>query len=475
MRAHLGTLRLALAVPALLASCRSPLPDARFGCVRDDDCPPEMRCGGDSLCRRALPATDAATPRDALPSDAPMSIDGAMTSDARSPLDDAARDAGLPDCGPPASREVTTVSGTITASTTWTCDTIWLLEGTVQVDDELTIEPGTRIEAGPLGVLVVGPEGRLLAEGTAAQPIVFASSGDTAAGAWGGVALLGRAPTNDPSRAVPGIPGEYGGSVVAHDCGRLRYVRIEGAGASSEGFALSGLELAGCGDATRVSYVQVEHAADRAFSIRGGSVPLDHVIATRSSGAGIRWENGWVGTAEFVVVEARGTAAGLEGNSGLDHDATPRSHPRIYHATLLGGGDPAIAVIVRRGSYLELSHTIVADWATAVIDARDAATYGGIASESVWIRDSIFFGVGPDGMTTTTGVDDNDAAVVSSPTNRIVDPGLMSRVPPIDLEPTSGSAATAAPAPPPPFDIGATFVGAVGPGDDWTAGWSTLP
>src|SRR5690606_13500288 len=133
-------------------------------------------------------------------------------------------------------------SGEIASDTTWTADNTYVLTNLTYVagGSTLTIEPGTVVQGREGSALVVTAGSRLVAEGTAEEPIVLTSAvaeGGRAPGDWGGVVLLGNAPINLPggTNQIEGIDptedrGTYGGTDAAHDCGSLRYVRIEFAG-----------------------------------------------------------------------------------------------------------------------------------------------------------------------------------------------------------------------------------------------------
>ncbi|MFA5806538.1 MAG: T9SS C-terminal target domain-containing protein, partial [Melioribacteraceae bacterium] len=69
------------------------------------------------------------------------------------------------------------VTGNITTNTTLTSDKTYILKGIVRVESgaTLTIQAGTKIygENSSQGSLVVKPGGKIMAEGTATNPIVF--------------------------------------------------------------------------------------------------------------------------------------------------------------------------------------------------------------------------------------------------------------------------------------------------------------
>ena len=82
---------------------------------------------------------------------------------------------------------VTVPSGDITANTTWNSNTIYKLDGFVYVKNNatLTIEAGTLIKgiSGKKATLIIERGSKIIARGTASQPIVFTS--DKAKGARG--------------------------------------------------------------------------------------------------------------------------------------------------------------------------------------------------------------------------------------------------------------------------------------------------
>lgn len=401
------------------------------------------------------------------------------------------------------------VSGDISVDTTWTSGTTYVLDDLSYVIDgaTLTIEPGTIIQGGGIGsALIVTRGSRLVAEGTAAAPIVFTSNieeGLRAPGDWGGVALLGGAPTNVDGPQLEGIEalggrGAYGGTDPAHDCGSLRYVRIEFAGFEfSTDNELNGLTLAGCGTSTSIDYVQVHRGSDDGIEVFGGTVDLRHILLTDIQDDSLDWDLGWTGRAQFLVVrhDAAASDAAFEADNGNPStDVTPRSEPTIYNATLIGSaGSGSPGVVLRRGTWGGIYNTIVSGFPVSGVDIRDALSVAGTAEEPprLSVMNSIFFQNGADGTEHAdadgTGDDDDDAGFDEDAflrregfANRFdVDPGLpdvQSETAP-SFVPAAGSAAASGGATPPDgLDTSATFVGAFEPGGaDWTSGWAAYP
>lgn len=114
----------------------------------------------------------------------------------------------------------------------------YLLKGWVYIADgaELTIEPGTIIKGDKQtkAALIAERGGKLIAKGTATEPIVFTSeeaAGSRKPGDWGGIILCGKAKNNQHEQQIEGGPRtKHGGSDDADNSGALSYVRIEFAG-----------------------------------------------------------------------------------------------------------------------------------------------------------------------------------------------------------------------------------------------------
>ncbi len=96
------------------------------------------------------------------------------------------------------------VTTNITNNTTWTANNVYLLQGQIYVQNGavLTIQPGTIVmgdKATTGSGLFVTQGSKLVAAGTASQPIVFTSNqpvNQRAPGDWGGIVLLGRSNSN---------------------------------------------------------------------------------------------------------------------------------------------------------------------------------------------------------------------------------------------------------------------------------------
>ncbi len=100
---------------------------------------------------------------------------------------------------------VVTVSGEITTDTEWEAEKTYFLQGFVYLKSPatLTIQAGTVIKGDKpsKGSLIIEKGAKIMAVGTAQDPIVFTSAqpaGQRSYGDWGGIIICGNAPINLP-------------------------------------------------------------------------------------------------------------------------------------------------------------------------------------------------------------------------------------------------------------------------------------
>jgi len=252
---------------------------------------------------------------------------------------------------------IVSLTGDLDTDAVLRADVTYRLEHTTYVaaGATLTIEPGTTIlgDVATRGTLVVRPGARIVAEGTRERPIVFTSSRapeDRRAGDWGGVLLLGRAPTNAqdaqgrPSLGhVEGLTdrGGFGGDRPDDDSGVLRWVRIEYGGVTiGPNNEINGLTLAGVGRGTRIDHVAVRHTTDDCFEFFGGTVDAHHLVCEAPGDDAFDFDLGYAGALQFLFAFALPTDSGANGIEA-DGDPSggsivPRTAPRIANATLCG-------------------------------------------------------------------------------------------------------------------------------------------
>jgi len=246
----------------------------------------------------------------------------------------------------------TVLVGTLVENKTLTADKEWTLKGYVYVPEgiTLTIEPGTVIKSdiAEKGALCIERGGKIIADGTASQPIVF-TSGQTnpQPGDWGGVILLGKATTNRITEPTieGGIGRPYGGNDDADNSGILRYVRVEYAGiAAFPGSEINAFTFGAVGSGTVVEYCESYYGNDDAFEFFGGTVNPKYLIAVGTADDDYDFDFGYRGTIQYAIskrdpqfVDGADAGNGIEcDNDGTGSTATPTTHPTLINFTLVG-------------------------------------------------------------------------------------------------------------------------------------------
>jgi len=245
----------------------------------------------------------------------------------------------------------TTLVGTLTENKTLTSDKEWTLKGYVYVPEgiTLTIEPGTVIKSdiAEKGALCVEMGGKIMAEGTASQPIVFTSGQSSPQpGDWGGVIILGKAVMNQGTGTIEGGVGrQYGGNNDDDNSGILKYVRIEYAGiAAFPNSEINGLTLGAVGRGTTIEYVECYYSNDDAFEFFGGTVSPKYLIAVATADDDYDFDFGYRGTVQYAIskrdpqfVDGADAGNGIEcDNDGAGSTNTPTTHPVLLNFTLVG-------------------------------------------------------------------------------------------------------------------------------------------
>jgi hypothetical protein len=189
------------------------------------------------------------------------------------------------------------LTGNIDTNTKLTKGNTYRLIGTVYVTNKavLTIEPGTVIRGDKesCGTLVITKGAKIIAEGTANDPIIFTSNNNISVrrpGDWGGIIILGDAPTNKIGGTgyldfnLDSALSFYGGEDSNSNSGILKYVRIEYSGHKINALKeLNGLSLAGVGKGTKFDFIQISFSNDDSFECYGGEVNFNNLISFRAT------------------------------------------------------------------------------------------------------------------------------------------------------------------------------------------------
>lgn len=252
--------------------------------------------------------------------------------------------------------ESNVLQGNLTANKTLTAGT-WTIKGYVYVQDgaTLTIPAGTILKSDIVekGAIIVERGAKIMAEGTAAQPIVFTSgqpAGQRRPGDWGGIILLGKATTNRSTEPTieGGVGKQYGGTDDADNSGVMKYVRIEFAGIAAEpGSEINGLTFGGVGNGTTIENIMVSYGNDDAYEFFGGTVNCKNMIAFATSDDDFDFDYGYRGSITNAIsfkhpqfADPGDASNGIEAdNDGSGTSATPNTHPKLSYFTMVGPND----------------------------------------------------------------------------------------------------------------------------------------
>ena len=326
------------------------------------------------------------------------------------------------------------VSGNLIGNHLWHNDTIYRLNGFVRVgrDEQLTggvwnnqvgtltIEPGTIIvgDKESKGTLVVQRGSRIIAEGTAQDPIIMTSeapAGQRMPGDWGGLVICGRVRNNQGANVQleGGYGAWHGGTVTMDDTsessGILRFVRIEFAGIPiNPNEEVNSLTLGSVGKGTVIENIMVSHGLDDAFEWFGGSVNSRYLISYRNLDDDLDIDFGYQGNVQFVLVirdpsdaDQSGSNAFEVDNNGQGTAAEPFTAGRFANVTVIGPKKTRETTIhsnylsgahLRRNSMLRIYNSFITGFPRGIFIDGDASVQHAI-NDQLQLRNVILAGV----------------------------------------------------------------------------------
>ena len=198
----------------------------------------------------------------------------------------------------------------------------------------LTIPAGTVIKGDKASkaTLIVQPGGKLIANGTATNPVVFTSAqsvGERDRGDWGGIILLGDAWVNQAALpAIEGItPAQTFGNLTSpttnatQNAGTLTYVRIEYAGIElTPNNETNSLTMGGVGNGTTIDHIQASFGGDDGFEWFGGTVNAKYLVSLSTWDDDFDTDFGWGGNVQFGLAVRNPFSADQSGSNGFESD-----------------------------------------------------------------------------------------------------------------------------------------------------------
>jgi len=325
-----------------------------------------------------------------------------------------------------------TVTGNITSNTTWASGQTVLLSAQCYVtgNSVLTIQPGVVIlgDKNVTGAgLFITKGSQLIANGTAAQPIVFTSNqavGLRTRGDWGGIILLGKANNNTPGgiNYVEGLPqstdtqfGVASGADDNDNSGSLSYIRLEFGGyAYQQDKEINGFTFSAVGKGTTLHHLQVSYNNDDAFEWFGGTVNAKYLVSYRNLDDDFDTDFGYSGNVQFGLAvrdpqladaPAVSTSEFFESdNNATGTAATPLTSAIFSNITCIGPirgvTSPTLAaghrsrVRIRRNSALKIYNSIFTDQATRGVFIDGSASETNALNGALIFKNNILAGYG---------------------------------------------------------------------------------
>ena len=315
-----------------------------------------------------------------------------------------------------------TYTGTYNDSFQMKASATHILSGPVKIGDDttsptLTIDAGTTLrgESGKDSLNILRGA-KILAKGTATNPIIMTSASDDgtlaadAQAQWGGLQIMGKATQNCTEaeknadgiceRSAEGFDAgavKYGGNDDNDNSGELSYVVVKYAGyAFTSENELNGIAFYAVGDATKVNYIRVHNNKDDGIEFFGGTVNFKYAYLTGNQDDSFDYTNGWRGNAQWVIIDQNtpdpATASNNRPDNGMEfdsngkaNDATPRSNPTISNFLIIGNTEKHGELVhLRAGTSATLVNGIIVDKSDLgpCIEIDDVATFNAAGSTS---------------------------------------------------------------------------------------------
>ncbi len=376
---------------------------------------------------------------------------------------------------------VADLQGEITSDMTLEAGKTYTLSGGFHVKEgaTLTIEEGVTIKSvddNVVDYILVEQGARIMAEGTAENPIVMTSDLQKA-GSWGGLHICGRAPINVTGAKSEIGDASYGGTDANDNSGVLRYIRIEYAGyAFSSEKEANGFTFYGVGAGTTVDHLQAYKGSDDGFEWFGGTVNAKYLVSTDNTDDSFDWTEGWQGKVQYMVAHQQDATCDclLEcDNNDRNPAITPVSHPVLSNLTLVGNNssENKRGIRLRAGTQAEIYNAFVSGKPTGVsieTEQTDKALADGT---------SLLEGIVTDGAFADATATDEETGEVTYTATYLLANFTAANKAEASISLTDNIYGTVTegavnPSSKDSFFDGANYIGALSADNDWTAGWT---
>ncbi|MCI0473462.1 MAG: T9SS type A sorting domain-containing protein [Ignavibacteria bacterium] len=421
-------------------------------------------------------------------------------------------------------------ASSITGTVNLTNNKTYIMKGFnyVKSGGVLVIQKGSLIlgDKASTDTLIIERGGKIIADGTANQPIVFTSRqpiGVRGPGDWGGLVILGRSGINTStgldSAQIEGFPPGtgpwYGGQPVINDdsSGVLRYVRLEFPGVNLTGLSgneINGLTMGGVGSRTVIEHIMVSYCGDDSYEWFGGTVNAKYLVSYRSVDDDFDADNGHRGKVQFCLAIRDTTISDVSAshifeidnnNNNPSNFNTPRTRTIFSNVTGIGprvNNSDIVSTNFKRGAHLRrnmlasIHNSLLTGYPTGILfDGKGVQLAA--QGDTIQLRNNIFAGftkLGDTAASSGSGFNPTGWLNTGSFSNRVLTNSLDAQLTNMHghygigtpannvnfwLPITGSPALTGANFTSPNltgFEV-TTFVGAFGT-DNWTAGWANF-
>lgn len=301
------------------------------------------------------------------------------------------------------------LSGNITENMTLNAGTLYTLRGATYVKPgvTLTIPAGTRIEADSkfeqVAFLGIEKGAKIMAQGTAANPIVFTSNAASPAPQdWGGLVICGNAITNLGTNVTAEVTGlTYGGTNASDNSGVLSHIIVEYSGnLINDDAEFNGVTFYAVGSGTTVNNILVYQGSDDGFEWFGGSVNATNLAAIGCQDDSFDWTEGWNGTVSNLYSD-QSSATGFSADSrGIEADnnqnnalLSPISNPTLSNVTLIGRNNAGVTkeagAWLRRGTYATITNLYISGFKSTASGSGFGINFDGAESQAYFTANKL--------------------------------------------------------------------------------------
>lgn len=246
----------------------------------------------------------------------------------------------------------------------------------VEEGGKLVIPAGTKIIArdGGTDVYIAILRGaKIEINGTPEEPVIITSE-NSLPGDWGGLTIVGNAPTSEGIDVTAEVGGFiYGGSDPEDNSGVIRNLIIAGTGAQINSESqYNGVTFYSVGSETVVENIAVYNGADDGIEFFGGTVSASNIYVEDLQDDAIDWTEGWNGTITNTYVLH--TDANF--STAIEADG-PNENPQVINFTAINQTSSGTALQFKKQSGATITNLYLEGYET-IIDMADNGPLGNV-------------------------------------------------------------------------------------------------